>query len=386
MQVFKLYFKVLRANIGPMIMYVGIFMGVLFGAILPQVMKNETVENYTAAKCDFAVFDYDDSELSKGLVKYLESVHKLEEIKNDAKETIQDELYARNVDCVLKITDGFGKNFTDGKSAEHIEVFAIPNTLTANLFEQTVNSYLAVVNTYIQAGYTDAEACEKASEAVNASVEVGFASENDGKPLGVMYYFFVYLEWIFIAMCVTGISGTLLALDKKTVRDRITCSAYKFVRMNGEIVLGVVITGVAICTIFVAGATVAYPQEMFTSKAGLYIANTVCMMAVALAITFLVSKLTNKPQAISLMANVISLGMAFLCGVFVPMELLSDTVNKIAHFLPAYWYVKALQTIEYFQASDMGTVFSYMGVQILFAVAILCVGLIVARRQRVGRG
>ncbi|MBQ4284291.1 MAG: ABC transporter permease [Lachnospira sp.] len=386
MQVFKLYFKVLNRNKHIMFMYIGIFMGVLFGAILPQVMKNETIENYTAAKCDFAVFDYDDSELSKGLIKYLESAHNLEEIKNDEKETIQDELYARNVDCVLKITSGFGNNFADAKSADKVEVFAIPNTLTANLFEQTLNSYLAVVNTYIQAGYTETEACNKAAEAVNASVEVGFANKENGQPLGVMYYFFVYLEWIFIAMCVTGISGTLLALDKKTVRDRITCSSYKFVRMNGEIVLGVIVTGIVICAIFVAGATAVYPKEMLTPKAGLYIANAVCMMSVALAITFLVSKLTDKPQVISLMANVISLGMAFLCGVFVPMELLSDTVIKIAHFLPAYWYVKALQTIEYFQAEDLGTVFSYMGIQILFAAAILCVGLIVARRKRVGRG
>lgn len=386
MQVFKLYFKVLRSNIGIMFMYVGIFMGILLGAIIPQMAKNEDQAVYTESKCDFAVFDYDESELSKGLIKYLEEAHKLEVIADDNKETIQDELYARNVDCVLKIGKGFGEGFKEGDSAKSVEVYAIPNTLTAGVFEQSLNSYLSVVNTYIQAGYSQKEACNKATDAVNASVDVSFSSEEDGQAYSISYYYFVYLAWIFIAMCVTAISGTLLSLDKKNVRDRITCSSYKFVRMNGEIVLGVVITGIAICAIFIVGLVISYPKEILTPMLGLYAGNAVCMMAVALAITFLVSKLTDKPQVISLMANVISLGMAFLCGVFVPMELLSDMVIKIGQFLPVHWYVKTLHILEKYEAGDLTTVLSYMGVQMLFAVAILCVGLVLARRKRVGRG
>ena len=385
MQVFKLYFKVLRSNIGIMFMYVGIFMGILLGAIIPQMAGDEEQVSYTEAKCDFAVFDYDNSELSKGLIKYLEDNHVLEKIADDNKETIQDELYARNVDCVVRIEKGFGENFADN-SADNIKVYAIPDTLTASVFEQTLNSYLSVVNTYIQAGYTQADACDKALDAAAASVDVSFSSEEAGQAYSIAHYYFIYLAWIFIAMCITAISGTLLSLDKKNVRDRITCSSYKFVRMNGEIVLGVVITGIAICTVFVLGLIITYPKEILTPKMGLYVSNAVCMMAVALAITFLVSKLTDKPQVISLMANVISLGMAFLCGVFVPMDLLSDTVIKIAHFLPVYWYVKNLHMLEGFKSSELTTFFANMGIQILFAVAILCVGLIVARRKRVGKG
>ena len=39
--------------------------------------------------------------------------------------------------------------------------------------------------------------------------------------------------------------------------------------------------------------------------------------------------------------NTISLGMCFLCEVFVPMELIGDNVKIVAQFLPAYWYETA---------------------------------------------
>lgn len=381
MQVFKLYFKVLRKYMGIMIMYIGIFVGVLLGVIIPSLVKNET-EGYTQSKCDFAVFDYDNSNFSRKLTDYLESVHKLKAIKDDKKETIQDELYVANVDCVIRIKEGFKEAFEAGNGDEYLEVYAIPDTITSVLFEQDLNSYLSVVNTYLKAGFSVEEAVKKAVEAANTSVKVEFAKESKSGEVGPLYYFYKYLSWIFIAMCVTGITPALLSIDRKNVRNRIECSSYKFMRMNIEIVLGVLVTGFVICAVCIAVSLMFFSKEMSGVNAIFYMLNAFCIMAVALAITFFVSKVTDKPDVISLMSNVIALGMAFLCGVFVPMEYLSKTVIKIAHFLPAYWNVKAIEIIDSYEPQKAGTLASYMGIQLLFAVAIICVGMIIARKKR----
>ena len=76
----------------------------------------------------------------------------------------------------------------------------------------------------------------------------------------------------------------------------------------------------------------------------MFILNMLVYACVALSLAFLVSKLTQSEQILSMCANVISLGMAFLCRIFVPREFLSDTVMAIAHFLPAYWYANATGT------------------------------------------
>ncbi|MBE5939701.1 MAG: ABC transporter permease [Lachnospiraceae bacterium] len=381
MQVFKLYFKVLRKYIGTMIMYVGIFIGITLGVIVPQAVRNQE-KNYTDEKCDFAVFDYDESILSKALTAYLETTHNLKVIKNDNKETIQDELYIMNIHSVIRINEGFEEAFKTGKVEEFLETYVIPGTITATLFEQNLNSYLSVVNTYIAAGFSVDEATKKADEVAKTSTEI-IENDEKAKAESALSIYFKYASWVFIAMCVSGITVVLIALNKKELRNRIECSAYKFVKMNMEIVLGVVVTGVIICAVFVVAALIVFPEQMLEPKAVLYVLNALCIMAVALAITFFISKVTDKVPVISLMSNVIGLGMAFLCGVFVPMEFLSDTVIKVARFMPVYWNIKALQIIDGIQEGSVGTIFSYMGIQILFAVAILCIGMIIARRKRV---
>lgn len=47
-----------------------------------------------------------------------------------------------------------------------------------------------------------------------------------------------------------------------------------------------------------------------------------------------------------MVSNVIALGMSFLSGVFVPIEFLGDGIIKIAHFLPAYWYIMGARLID----------------------------------------
>ena len=380
MKVFKLFFKVLRKYIGSIIMYGCIFIGLVMGIIVPQATKNST-ENYTQSKSKFAIFDNDESKLSSAVVDYLEGRHKLIKIADDDKETIQDELYNMNVDCVIRINDGFEEAFFEGKASEYLEIFEIPNEIGSVLIKQHLNSYLTVVDTYVDAGFSVEEAAKKSVEAAEAKVDVEFASEsnNDIKPI---QYFFTYLSWVFIAMCVESLAAVLIALGKKEVKNRIECSPYKFVRMNMETILAVVVTGTVIWAICMVVAIVGFAGEATVGNFILYALNAFCIMAVALALTFVVSKLTENRQVISLLANIVGLGMAFLCGVFVPLEVLSDTVVKAAHFLPVFWNVKAVNLIASYEAADFGKVMSYMGIQLLFAVAIICVGMVVARRKR----
>lgn len=381
MQVFKLYFKIFRNYCYLFVIYIGIFLGIFLGFIVPQAEKQETV-SYTQLKCDFVVFDYDNSEVSRAIIQYLQTIHELEQIEDDTKETIQDELYVQNVDCVLRIKEGFEEAWMENEWAEKLEVFSIPNKTEAVLLKQNLNSYLGKVIIYLNAGFEVEEALEKTMELMDTSIEVQLLDEKETKPMSMLYYFYKYLSWVFIMICVSSITVVLISLEKKEIRNRIQCSSYPFLKMNTEIILAVLVTGFVICSFCIAISMLFYPREMFCMEGIFYMLNAFCTMAVALSITFLISKLTNQIQVISLMANAFGLGMAFLGGVFVPLEFLSDTVIKIAHFLPTYWNVRTIELIERYQPKEIGTIFIYMGIQLLFAVAILCIGMVLAKRKR----
>lgn len=389
MQVFKLYFKVLKRYLGQMIMYVGIFVGVLFGFIIPNNVKN-SVEKYEDAKCKYAIFDYDNSEVSEALSSYLESAHKKAKIEDDDNETIQDEMYGGNVDCVVRIKEGFGKTFEEAvsfgepdKIKEYFEIYAVSGVNSTELFEQSVNAYITTLYTYINAGFELSEAVENTDEADKVSVDVSLPEGDEVQSINPFTYMLKYLAWVLVSMCIIGIAPVLSIFDRKEIRDRIGCSSYKFGRINIETLLGILVTGVAICACFLLMALIGMKEELLSFKGLLQVCNLLCYMVVALALTFFVSRITSSKNAVSALANVISLGMAFLCGVFVPIELLSSTVIKIAHFLPAYWYVIAINAIDGYSSGDLSKIFSYMGIELMFGVAIIVMAIVIYKNKRV---
>ena len=105
----------------------------------------------------------------------------------------------------------------------------------------------------------------------------------------------------------------------------------------------------------------------------------------ALSLAFFVSTFTDKEQLISAVVNVVSLGMSFLCGVFVSMDILGKSVQKIAQFLPVYWYEVAnnlLKSHNTFSGTQIHTLYTCYGIQLLYALAFLSLALIAGRMRR----
>ncbi len=378
MQVFKSYFKIFNKYKGQMLMYLGIFVAVLSGF----VVGNDNGVEFTNSNCNFAVYDYDNSEESQALVSFLEEKHEKVEIEADDKEVIQDELFNRNINCLLRIPDGFSDAMKEGNGEKVLEVVAIPGSKYNTLFESDLDRFVNYATMYITSGYSSKEATEKTTEVLTTTADVSLLNGKDLSKHSNSYYFFNYLGWVLMCMVITAITPTLAVYNKKELQKRISCSAYPFSKINAELLLSVAVMGVGICGILFVLASVIIGSEVWSINGLLYMLNTFCYMLVALAIAFLISRLTDKDQIISMASNVLSLGMAFLCGIFVPIEYLGETVIKFAHFFPAYWFSKGTELIEHVQKQEMGLLFQYLGVEVLFAVAIWLVALALAKGKK----
>ena len=108
---------------------------------------------------------------------------------------------------------------------------------------------------------------------------------------------------------------------------------------------------------------------------GYCLANSLLMMAVALSLSYLVGMFMKNSNMLSGVANVISLGMCFLCGVFVPMSVMDQKVLKVSRFLPVYWYEQVNELLgEYTVLPDhvVSKIYMAMGIEALFSVAFVC--------------
>ena len=365
MQVFKSFFKVLRKYIGQMIMYVGILCGVM--VVFINVGNTDPQNYYKDKTIKYAVSDEDGSEMSRKLMAYLNDTQQLVYGVDMDERGIQDALYNRAVDCVIRIPDGFGDAWANDTADGLLEITTIPGSQASMLFETRLDSYMNMVSLYKRAGDDVNDADNRARTALEQKAEVDMA---EGKTSGhsMLYNFYNYLGWVMI--CVM----------------RIECSSYKFFRLNRELVLGMMFTGCVLSVVFIVLSRILIKYDIVSARGGMFILNMLVYACVALSLAFLVSKLTQSEQILSMCANVISLGMAFLCGIFVPREFLSDTVMAIAHFLPAYWYANATDAIDNFTSgSSVAGIFVSMGVQVLFAVLFILVGVIVDRYKTAGR-
>ena len=102
---------------------------------------------------------------------------------------------------------------------------------------------------------------------------------------------------------------------------------------------------------------------------------------------FLLGNFVKDGGGQNIAANFISLGLSFLGGSFVPLELLGDSVLQVARYTPSYWYnhaVEAISGLVRFDSQALGPVFISMAIQTGFAAAVFSVALVISkfRRQR----
>ncbi len=374
MQVYKIFFKILKKQKGQIILYLVIFLG-LATIISSQAQDNGVEKQFVSTSYPIAVFDDDGSEVSRYLIEYLERQNERIEIEDDP-ETIQDELYNRNISCAIRIPKGFGESIRSGSEAKKLIFTSIPGTIYSENFKGMINHYFSTVRSYLAGGFPDEEALKRTGEVCAKEVTVSISGEN-GNGHSALYYFFAFAPYILLSICTVGIGPILMVFNKKEVRERNICSAYPLSQMNLELIVGTVVSGLGLCVCYclmVIAGTRSF--DLFSVKGGLHCLNILSFTVVGLGLAFLIGQVVKETSALSMISNVIALGMSFLCGIFVPLEFLGEGLIRAAHFLPAYWYITTADFIDQYTAgTPMGDYWMGLGIEVLFGVALVAVGL-----------
>lgn len=379
MQVYKVFFQILNKQQGMIIMYLSIFMSIAF-AVSSQSASDKQA-TFERSAYTFSVFDEDKSVVSSNLISYLANENE-RVIIEDNEESINDELYNRVTSCVIRIPKGFGESLEEGGELKQLELTAIPGTVYGETFKNLTNRYISTVKGYMAGGFATRMALAKAELALSVKAETTLEGESSTMSYSRMYYFFSYFPYIFTCICLVAIGPILLIFRKKDVRDRIYCSAYSQLRTNMELFAGMATTGIGLCVIYFLLCTSGSAGATMSFGGFLNALNMFCFMIVAMGIVFVTTQFVKGKASLSVVSNVLGLGMAFLSGIFVPLELLGDGIVKAAHVLPSYWYIVAAREIDGYKAGgDMSQMFIGMGVQLLFGAALICVGLAVSKAK-----
>ncbi|MDD6098145.1 MAG: ABC transporter permease, partial [Oscillospiraceae bacterium] len=352
MQVFKTFMKVTKKKLHISMIYIVIFVAICVAMTLTSSSTNE----FTDSKLDISITDLDNSEASKALADYIARSNKIVDL-GEGKDKALDALYYRRADIILTINEGYSEKLVKGETEGLFSDYRIPGSYSAELFDSQLNQYISMVTACTAGGSSLEEACEKAAELSAAEIEVETVSF--GKNINADYNddiaaFFQYLSYILIVTLIAGLCPTLLIMMSRDIRNRTNCSCITVTSQMSQIVLGTVIFVLGLYLLLMGVAAVLFGDMLFNEKGLLAMLNGFVFLIFSMMLTLLIAVIAPSSNVISMIANVISLGLSFLCGVFVPQSLLSGVVLNIGKFLPAYWYVRANNML----AGSNGEIFS----------------------------
>lgn len=379
MTVFKTFLRVLNKNKFVIIMYTAIL--IFFGGFNMQTSDNST--NFVASKPDILIINQDEEKgLTQNLIEYIKENSNIIDIENN-EEAINDALFYRDVNYIIYIPENFGEDYLNGENPK-IQIKSTGD-YQASYAEMMLERYMKVANVYQGNVTSEEELINKINETLSEQTEVEITSKLDNDNLSKATFYYNFASYSILAGCVYVICLMLSSFKEEKIRKRTIISSMNYKTYNRQLLLSNTLFAIVMWVFYVALSFLLIGGVMFTIHGLIYMANSFVFTICSVTIAFLIGNVVSNKNAINGIVNVVALGSSFLCGAFVPMEWLPDSVLKVAHILPSYYYISSneiLTELEVFNFETMKPILMNMGIILIFAIAFIIITNIVSKKKR----
>lgn len=370
MSYFKLFFNILKSH------KINVILPLAILIIFSVVEVNLITSNVSEYEPYAYIVDKDNTEFSKELVKEINKYTNTKEYKGN--EDIEEELMKSWISLYIEIPEGFSKNFNEYKlsndsrfkSKNKIIIKSIENSKSRIFIEEKIDNYLNSKMNNTELNDNNFITLE-VSSAINADDTTAKISAISFAAYGVLYG-------------MPNIIGTFFMLiRKKDIKDRYSCSPIS----NKQYLIQVVIASICITIIFSFVVAVFIMNVLFKMPFDsiwlLNFANILLIAILGIGLGLIFGMLVKNMEALTGLSTGVSLALAFLGGLFVPLEIFSDTMRKIATFTPTYWYEKVNNILNSGANNiDIGSILTSFGIQCIFIVGVFVIVLIINKRKQ----
>ena len=379
MTVFKTFWKILNKNKVIVIIYT--VMLLIFG--VSNMQTSEKSMNFVASKPDVVIVNYDEEKgITKDFIKYITDNSNIVEIETD-EEKINDALFYRDANYVIYIPENYNKDFMEGKNPQ-IEIKSTGD-YQASLEEMLVSRYIKVANIYQKSIDNEYELIAKINETLSKQAKTEITSKLDTNTISKATFYYNFASYSILSCLLLIISLILSSFNEERTRKRIVVSSTNYKKHNRILLLSNCCYSLILWLFYVIISFIILRDIMTTATGVVYIINSLVLTICATTIAFFIGNLVSNKGTINGIVNVVALGSSFLCGAFVPMEWLPDSVLKIAHTLPTYYYIstnEALKTLEKFNFATLKPLIVNMVIMLGFAIVFIILANVVLRRKR----
>lgn len=382
MTVFKTFWKAVFKYKGTIILYTILL--IVFGGInMTTSEKQMTFEN---VKPDIFIINEDDEiGITKNLIDYISTNSNIIQLEED-EEKVNDALFYRDVNYIICIPQNYRKDVLDGKNPE-IDIKKTGD-YNSSLAEMMLSRYVKIQNIYASSIKNESELIEAINNNLSKKSNIEIISKLDTEKTSNATFYYNFASYSIMAIVIFVICLVLSSFYDKTVNKRTIISSMSYKKYNRQLLVASLVYAIIVWILFNILGLILVGNIMLSSRGLMYMLNSLVFTIVSITIALLISTLVRSKNAVNGIVNVVALGSAFLCGAFVPAEWLPESVLKIAHILPSYWYINSnelLKVMEEINLETLKPIFINMMVLIGFAFVFIIVNNIVyKRKQKIG--
>ncbi len=362
-------------------LYIIIFLAI--SLLTQKMLGTQGAVSFKQESLNIAVLDRDGGRLAEGLTEYLSVYHNIKDIPDD-ESILQDRLFYREIYYIVTIPEDFENKVLHGDQT--LPITKVPGSTSGFYVDQQINTFINSVRVMTDGGFSLTDAVEKVKEYSQETPDVTMIDKNGhGGVMPGHAFMYQYMPYIIISILCYTLGYIMIEFNKPDVRKRMRCSAVSDRALNTQLFLGYTVVGFAVWCICTIMPVFVYGRQFLTdANLPFYLMNSFVLTIVSLTLAFFSGSLLKSEELISAVVNVLSLGMSFLCGVFVSMEILGKGVLTVAHFLPVYWYEVSNNLLagnKSLSPAQMAEFFTGLGIQLLFAAALFGTALVFRKNR-----
>lgn len=375
MTVFKTYWKIVKKNIGIIILYT--VMLLVFGTMNLKTNKNSF--EYVSSKPDIIIVNNSSGIITDNLISYLKANAN---VKNITDETdIDDAVFFRDANYVIYIPKDFESKLEKGKEV-NIDI-KTNNSYDSYIASELLNKYLDVFSKYMNLYNDKVLAIQKLDNTLNK--KAGVVIENKTNLNSKTSLFYNFSSYSIMAIVIYIICLVLSSFNDEKISKRTNVSGMNYKTFNNYLYISSFTFTFIIFIVYLILSFLILKSSILNINGFLYSLNMFIFFIVSFTMAILISNLVKSKGAISGVVNVISLGSAFLCGAFIPVKYMPSFALKIAHIFPTFYFIdnnEYISSLQNFDKASYEFVLKNFIIMIIFIIFFLILNTLVTRFKR----
>lgn len=375
MTIFKTYWKIVKKNIGIIILYT--VMLLVFGTMNLKANKNSF--EFISSKPDIIIVNNSSGIITDNLISYLKTNANVKNITNE--NDIDDAVFFRDANYVIYIPKEFENKIENGKEF-NIDI-KTNNSYDSYIASELLNRYLDVFSKYMNLYNDKILAIQKLDNTLNKKASVVIESKTNLNSKTSLFYNFS--SYSIMAIVIYIICLVLSSFNDEKISKRTNVSGMNYKTFNNYLYISSFTFTFIIFIVYLILSFLILKSSILNINGILYSLNMFIFFIVSFTMAILISNLVKSKGAISGVVNVISLGSAFLCGAFIPVKYMPSFALKIAHIFPTFYFIdnnEYIASIQNFDKASYEFVLKNFIIMIVFIIFFLILNTLVTRFKR----